>query len=158
CGPCAHEAECPQERTDCNRDEPDGSSTCHVFLPLDQSRLGPLVGMRDPRLLRDGNPFDIRHIFRGDAAPAQLALALDTWSFDNAAVRLRTPSLAKMFSRCLRTVVGWIHSSRAISALDSPSSTHRITSRSRAVNLCSLEGRSLSSRAEPSRVASTTSV
>jgi hypothetical protein len=48
---------------------------------------------------------------------ARACLALDTWSFDNAAVRLRTPSLAKMFSRCLRTVVGWIHSSRAISGV-----------------------------------------
>src|SRR5215207_7055247 len=106
-----------------------------------------------PRLLRDGNPFYIRHIFRDDGIRAQLALALDTRSFDNAAVRLRTPSLAKMFSRCLRTVVGWIHSSRAFSALDSPSSTHRITSRSRAVNRASHEGRSLSGRVEPSPAA-----
>src|SRR6185436_20096299 len=103
---------------------------------LEVEPLAGVPGVRgQPRRLRVGNPFDIRHIFRGHRVPAQLALALDTWSFDNAAVRLRTPSFAKMFSRCLRTVVGWIHSSRAISALDSPSSTHRITSRSRAVNM-----------------------
>ena len=111
-----------------------------------------------PRRLREGNPFDIRHIFRGDAVRLSLP-----WPSTHGAST--TPPFGcgpPAWRRCSRGACGRssarIHSLRAISALDSPSSTHRITSRSRGVNMPSQEGRSAEQQGRAGPRRSTTSV